>query len=139
MSKVGGCKRNLKTRTITEKYKILKEVEKENHVHLYQRSMAFQANIVWMVKRKNKVYSEVEKNKTSAKRVRMWLSRHEDLDKACYMWLLNAWHQSIPVSGTIFKVKALYFAKERFRLKQYQVYSHLIIYWNLHIFGKFLS
>ena len=90
MSKVGGCKRNLKTRTTTEKYKILKEVEKENHVHPYQRSMAFQANIIWMVKRKNKVYSEVEKYKTSAKRVRMRLSRHEDLDKACYMWLLNA-------------------------------------------------
>ena len=28
------------------------------------------------------------------------------------MWLLNARHQSIPVPGTIFKVKALYFAKE---------------------------
>ena len=28
MSKVAGCKRKLKTRTTTEKYKILKEVEK---------------------------------------------------------------------------------------------------------------
>ena len=65
----------------------------------------------WL-KEKTKIYSEVEKNKTSAKRVRMRLSPHEDLDKACYMWLLNARHQSIPVSGTIFKVKALYFAKE---------------------------
>ena len=54
-----------------------------------------------------------KKNKTSAKRVRMLrLSQNEDLDKACYMWLLNARHQSIPVSGPIFKVKASYFAKE---------------------------
>ena len=28
------------------------------------------------------------------------------------MWLLNARQQSIPVTGTFFKVKALYFAKE---------------------------
>ena len=28
------------------------------------------------------------------------------------MWLLNSRHQSTPVSGTIPKVKALYFAKE---------------------------
>ena len=28
------------------------------------------------------------------------------------MWLLNTRHQNIPVSGTIFKVKALHFAKE---------------------------
>ena len=65
----------------------------------------------WL-KQKTKIYSEVETNKTSAKRVRMRLSPHEDLDKACYMWLLNARHQSISVSGTIFKVKDLYFAKE---------------------------
>ena len=42
-------------------------------MHQYQRNMAFQSNIVWM-----------------AKRVRMQLSPHEDLDKVCYMWLLNA-------------------------------------------------
>ena len=66
-----------------------------------------------MVKRKNKkIYSEVEKNKTFAKRVSMRLSPREDLDKACYMWLLNARHQSILLSGTIFNVKALCFAKE---------------------------
>ena len=65
----------------------------------------------WL-KQKTNIYSEVETNKTSAKRVRMRLFPHEDLDKACYMWLLNARHQSIPVSGIIFKAKALYFAKE---------------------------
>ena len=42
----------------------------------------------------------------------MRISPHEDLDKACYMWLSNTRHQSSPVSGTIFKVKALYFAKQ---------------------------
>ena len=53
-----------------------------------------------------------QKNKTSAKKVRTRVSLNENLDKACYMWLLNTRHQSITVSGTIFKVKALHFAKE---------------------------
>ena len=39
-------------------------------------------------------------------------SSYEDMDKACYKWLLNARHQNIPISGTILKEKALYFAKE---------------------------
>ena len=44
-------------------------------------------------------------------RVEMRLFPNEDLDKAYYMWLLNALHQGIPLSGTNFNVKALYFAK----------------------------
>ena len=39
-------------------------------------------------------------------------STYEDLDKACYKWLLNARYQNIPVSGNILKFKALYIAKE---------------------------
>ena len=113
MSKVAGCKWKLKTRTITEKYKILKNVEKgESSLSISKKYGVPKQTLPGWLKEKTKIYSEVEKNKTSAKRVRMRLSPHEDLDKACYMWLLNARHQSIPVSGTIFKVKALYFAKE---------------------------
>ena len=148
MSKLPGCKRKLKSRTITEKHKILKEVEKgESSASISKKYGVTKQTFSGWSKEKTKNYLEVEKNKTSAKRVRMRLSPHEDLDKACYMWLLNALHQSIPVSGTILKVKALYFAKDlgcdsfqasdgwldrwkkkMFCLKQYQVYSHLIIY-----------
>ena len=63
-------------------------------------------------KRKPKIFSEVEKITTSEKRLRMRCSTYEDLEKACYKWLLNARNQNIPVSGNILKVKALYFAKE---------------------------
>ena len=34
----------------------------------------------------------------------MQVCPYEDFDKACYMWLLNAQHQTIPVSGAILKV-----------------------------------
>ena len=41
----------------------------------------------------------------------MRVSPYADLDKAFYMWNLKAPHEIIPKSRTIFKVKALYFAK----------------------------
>ena len=113
MSKVAGCKRKLKTRTITEKHKILQEVEKgESSASISKKYGVPKQKLSGWLKGKTKLYSEVKKNKTSVKRVRMRLSPHEDLDKACYLWLLTPRHQSIPVSGAIFKVKVLYFAKE---------------------------
>ena len=65
-----------------------------------------------MVKRRNKNLFISREKQNFCERVRMRISPHEDLDKACYMWLLNTRHQGSPVSGTIFKVKALYFAKQ---------------------------
>ena len=113
MSKVAGCKRKLKTRTITEKYEILKEVEKgESSTSISKKHGVPKQTLSGWLKEKTKIYSEVEKTKTSVKGDRMRLSLHEDLDKTCYMWLLNDRHQTIPVSGTIFKAKALNFAKE---------------------------
>ena len=47
MSKVAGCKRKLKTRTVTEKYEILKEIDKGE-------SSASSTDIVMVVKTKSK-------------------------------------------------------------------------------------
>ena len=110
MSKVAG-KRKLKTRTITEKYKFLKEIDKGEMFISQKYGIPKQTLSGWM-KEKSKIYAEVEKIRTAEKRQRMRSSTYEDLDKACYKWLLNARHQNVPVSGTILKVKALYFAKE---------------------------
>ena len=72
MSKVSGCKRKLKTRTITEKYKILKEAEKgELSAFISKKYSVPKQTLSGCLKEKTKIYSEVEKNKTSAKRVRM--------------------------------------------------------------------
>ena len=88
MSKVAGCKRKLKTRTITEKYKILKEAEKgESSASISKKYGVPKQTLSGWLKEKTKIYSEVKKSKTSKKRVRMQLSTHDDLSKACYMWL----------------------------------------------------
>ena len=72
MSKVAGCKRKLKTRTITEKYEILKEVEKgESSTSISKKHGVPKQTLSGWLKEKTKIYSEVEKNKTSAKRVRV--------------------------------------------------------------------
>ena len=102
MSKGAGCKRKLKTRTIIEKYKILKEVEKgKSSASISKKYGVPKQRLPGWLTGKTKMYSEVEKNKTSAKRVRMRHSPNEDLDKACYMSLLNARNKSIPMRGTI--------------------------------------
>ena len=86
MSKVAGCKRKTKTRTITEKYKILKEVEKgESSASISKKYGVPNQTLSGWLKEKRKIYSKVEKNRTSAKRVRLRRSPHEHLDKACYM------------------------------------------------------
>ena len=74
-SKVAGCKRKLKTRAITEKYKILKEVEKgESSASISKKYGVPKQTLSGWLKENTKIYSGVEKNKTSAKRVRMRLS-----------------------------------------------------------------
>ena len=52
MSKVAGSKRKLKTITITEKYKILKEVDKVEPSAFISKKYGIAKQ--WVVKRKNK-------------------------------------------------------------------------------------
>ena len=37
---------------------------------------------------------------------------YENLDKTCYKWLVNTRGQNIPISATMLKTKALFFARE---------------------------
>ena len=39
-------------------------------------------------------------------------SPYENLDEACYKWLVTVRGQNIPISATMLKTKALFFAKE---------------------------
>ena len=65
MSKVPGCKRKLKTTTITEKYKILKEVKKgESSASISKKYGVPKQTLSGWLKEKRKIYSKVQKNKT---------------------------------------------------------------------------
>ena len=102
MSKVAGCKGKLKTRTITEKYKILKGVDKgESSASISKKYYIAKQTLSGWLKEKAKFYSEAEKSRTSEKSQHAmsfyetgWVSPYEDLDKACYMGLLSSREQT---------------------------------------------
>ena len=87
-----------KTRTIHEKYKILKEIDKGSSC----ASVAMNYNIPkqtlshW-VKDKQKIYATVKSNSSTKKR-RISQLPYELLDKACHTWFINARHPNIRFS-----------------------------------------
>ena len=95
------------SKLITEKYKIFKEVDKVNSC----ASVAKKQNISkqtlsnWL-KKKNQIYESVDSNPSTMKRQRFRVSSYENLDEACYKWLVNTRGQNIPISAMIFKTKA---------------------------------
>ena len=102
-----GHKRKFASKSITEKYKILKEVDKGNSCAFVakKRNIPKQTLSNWL-KKKNQIYE------SAMKRQRFRGSPYENIDEACYKWLVNTRGRSIPISATVLKTKALYFAKE---------------------------
>ena len=80
------------------------------------------------MKDKKNIYEEVDTSRVANNRQSLRTATYEDLDKACYKWFLNARHQNIPVSWPIFKVTALYFAKE-FSMDKFQALNGWIDRW----------
>ena len=72
MASLTGEKRKIQSRTIVEKYKILKEIEKGESCAAVscKHSIPKQTLSGWM-KEKSKIYDAVEKNATSTRRQRM--------------------------------------------------------------------
>ena len=113
MAEMVGGKRKSNCKSIVEKYKILKEVEQGTSCGAVIRKygIAKQTLSNW-IKEKSKIFAAVEANNSSAKRQRLRQSSYDNVDQACYKWLVCARHKNIPISGNILKTKALYFAKE---------------------------
>lgn len=113
MAELEGKKRR-GSKSILEKYKILKEVEQGTSCSAIARKygIAKQTLSNW-IKDKYKIFATVDANNTTAvKRKRFRQSPHHNVDQACYKWLLCARHKNIPISGNILKTKAIFFAKE---------------------------
>ena len=108
-----GHKRKLASKSITEKYKTLKEVDKSNSCAFLAKkhNIPKQALSNWL-KKKKQIYESVDSKSSTMKRQRFKGSPYENIDEACYKWLVNARGRRIPTSATVLKTKALYFAKE---------------------------
>ena len=108
MAAVQSSKRRLTCVTLVNKYKPLKEIDAGQTCISTTKKYGVAKNTVshW-VKKKNEIFKAVEGNNASKKRKRM----NEELDSAVYKWLKTARHSNIPISCSIFKEKALEFAK----------------------------
>jgi len=112
MAAVQSSKRKLACLTIVNKYKALKEIDAGQSCIATAKKYGVAKNTVshW-VKKKAEIFIAVEGNNASKKRKRMKTATYEELDSAIYKWLKTARYSNIPISCSIFKEKALQFAK----------------------------
>ena len=112
MATVQSSKRRLTCVTLVNKYKVLKEIDAGQTCISTAKKYGVAKNTVshW-VKKKNEIFEAVEGNNASKKRKRMKTATYEELDSAVYKWLKTARHSNIPIICSIFKEKALEFAK----------------------------
>ena len=84
-----ASKRKLQTRTLTEKYDILKEIDngKKCAAAIRDYKVPKQTLYGWM-KDKKKIDEEVEVSRVANKRQRLSTATYEDLDKASYKWFM---------------------------------------------------
>ena len=112
MSEKKSLKRKITTKSLEEKYKALKDIEngvaKKEVATKY--SIPLNTLSTW-VKDKEKISSAFENGK-SPKTMKLKGAGFDSLDKAIYKWFMNARERNVPVSGTLLKEKAVFFAKE---------------------------
>ena len=108
-----GHKRKLASKSITEKYKILKEVDKGNScAFVAKKHNILKQTLSNGLKKKKQIYESADSNLSTMKRQQSRGSPYENIDEACYKCLVNTRGRSIPISATVLKTKTLYFAKE---------------------------
>ena len=112
MSEKKSLKRKITTKSLEEKYKALKDIEngvaKKEVATKY--SIPLNTLSTW-VKEKEKISSAFENGK-SPKTMKLKGAGFDSLDKALYKWFMNVRERNVPVSGTLLKEKAVFFAKE---------------------------
>ena len=112
MAAAQASKRRFATVTLVDKYKALKGIDggRSCEVTAKKYGVAKDAVSHWL-KKKTEIFEAVERNNVSKKRKRIKTATYEELDSAMYKWLKTARHNNIPINCTIFKEKALEFAK----------------------------
>ena len=106
-------KQKLTLNSIAEKYKLIKEVNIGNSCASVAKTHNIPKQTLsnWL-KKKKQVYESIDSKSSTMKRQRFRGLPYENLDKTCYKWLVNTRGQNIPISATMLKTKALFFARE---------------------------
>ena len=104
-------KRKLSVKTLNEKYKALKDVEKGLSSKDAFKKYGVPPNIIstW-IKNKEKYFKALEDN-CSSKKQKLRESDIEKLDNGVFRWFLSKRSQNIPIDGNLIKEKAITYAK----------------------------
>ena len=103
-----GKKRKLTCKSIEEKYNALCEVEKGSRSKT-QIAADFgvpQNTLSTWIKSAEKIKKAYENSSFGTGRKKMRLAKHEDVEKALYVWILAARSEGVPISGELLKEKA---------------------------------
>ena len=105
-------KRKLSVKTLNEKCKALKDIEKGLSNKDASRKYGVPPNAIstW-IKNKGKYFKALEDNCSSKKR-KLRESDFEKLDNVVFRWFLSKRSQHIPIDGNLIKGKAITYAKE---------------------------
>ena len=112
MVAVQSSKRRLASLTIVNKYKALREIDAgQSCIAIAKKYGVAKTTVSLWVKKKAEIFEAVEGNNASKKRKGIKTATYEELDSAVYKLLKTARYSNIPISCSIFKEKALEFAK----------------------------
>ena len=105
-------KRKLSVKTLNEKCKALKDIEKGLSNKDASKKYGVPPNTIstW-IKNKEKYFKVLEDNCSSKKR-KLRESDFEKLDNVVFRWFLSKRSQNIPIDGNLIKEKAITYAKE---------------------------
>ena len=106
-----AAKRKLAVKTLAEKCKALKDLEKGiSNKDVAEKYGVPKNTVSTWVKNKEKLLSALEKS--SCKRRKIRESNYADVDNVVFKWFLSQRSKSIPIDGTLIKEKAIKYAKE---------------------------
>lgn len=106
-----SLKRTLKTLSIDEKYKLIKEVERGSRKKDVAVKYGVPANTVsTILKNKQTVITAIESGGASGCSKRLKQPMYANVDKAVLEWFKLSRMQNLPISGGLIKEKALEFS-----------------------------
>lgn len=108
-----ASKRTLKTLSIDEKFRLIKEVESGARKKDIAVKYGVPANTVsTILKNKQTIITAIEYGGASGSSKRLKKPTYENVDKAILEWFKSARRQNLPISGRLIKEKALEFSRQ---------------------------
>ena len=105
-------KRKLTVKTLNEKCRALKDIEKGLSNKDVSLKYGVPPNTISTWIKNTEKYLKASENNCSSRKQKLRESNFEKLDNVVFRWFLSKRNQNIPVDGNLIKEKAIAYAKE---------------------------